>query len=143
MTAGPSPPRPRCRPSARPVPLQRPPWETAPFPAYTDPGPRVPAAARPYVKPDPLTAPHIPITEDAVLDYPLSGPAPARVTSPQPVVLTGWPVPLAAYPDPHRDPGPARYAKAMQIVSATTGTASSYEDPRAWDARALATGDAA
>ena len=55
-------------PAQTPLPPQRtagsPPWETAPFPAYTDPGPRVPAAARPYVKPDPLTAPHIPITED-------------------------------------------------------------------------------
>ena len=130
--------------TADPPVAQRPPWETAPFPACTDPGPqRVPAATRPYVQADPLTAPHIPITEDAVLDYPLSGPAPARVTSPQPVVLTGWQVPRAAYPDPRRDPGPAGYAKVMQIVSAVTGTTSRFEDPRAWDARALTTGEAA
>ena len=143
-----------ARHQRRRVPLQT----TPPAAEHTAPNPaarRMRAAettpipvslTRPYAPQptaDPLTAPDVPITETAVVGHQIRvAPSPSR-HQPGPVVLTGWPVPLAAYPDPHRDPGPVRYAKAMQIVSAVTGTTSTHEDPRAWDARALTTGEAA
>ena len=104
---------------------------------------------------DPLTDPDIEITETAVFGHLLADWSPAPAVSLLPlarevagparrlVALTGWQVPPAAYPDPAQNPGPARYAKLMRRVSAATGTSSSYENPRAWAARALTPGGAA
>ena len=127
--------------------------------------------ARPYV-PELETGPlagDIKITEAAVIGHLLDHQPPAHASPPLPrrrpgahwppaplplarevtagtrrlVALTGQPVPAATYPDPARDPGPARYAKLMRIISAATGTTSTYEDPHAWTARALTPGGTA
>ena len=138
--------------------VARAPQPPAPSPACDGPGYSFTgkhARAPQHLPACPLTDPNVEITETAVFGHLLAGWSPAPAASLLPlarevagparrlVALTGWQVPPAAYPDPAQNPGPARYAKLMRRVSAATGTSSSYENPRAWAARALTPGGAA
>ncbi len=136
-----------------PVPAERPrlcPENTMPIPGLVLPTetPAYSHSARPrHAKPvAPMNYGPIPLPRPYVPQPGTSQPSASLipVSAPQRLVaLTGQKIPAALYPDPASDPGPAEYSKLMRRVSAATGTASTYENPRAWATRALTAGGTA